>query len=410
MEPTTPPTDGQASAAQAAGTAAQASPPSSDAKSAAASQANTAPAREQHREAFDRLAKGEKPDDVNRAVYTKKPAAASKSDPSKTSSAQQPTTKTDEAAPAETTDTVEWPEGMTSKDLNVLKRAQLDPDTWRAIPPSNQVKILKNLRESQAAADREFQQQQRQGKAGKQTPGATQTAPESEDAGTGGTDESDELVAGDGKQQQQRQPAGQQRQQAPAAGEPAAQDVNQFIDPKDLETLQTLGGDELAQTLQRTVGRVVQHNQQERNQLVGALNFLMEEHVNGHFNNAVDSLAEQPGLEALNDPEKGVQLRDKLKEKALLLHRAAGGNPAGYTFGEAVQDAAASLFKTNIHQTAQASLLASRNRSLQGSAMRGTGNRAEPRTLTPKERAHAIYDQLAHGVKPDEARRAVDGR
>jgi hypothetical protein len=408
-----------------AASGAPASHPTPTESHAAGTTGNTAPPANLHREAFDRLARGEAPSTVNRAVFgagKPKPTDAAAAITGATAAADGPTGQAPAAASGgaplqpEKAGKHGYPESTGDKDVNVLKRAHMDPETWAAIPPSNRTKILTNLRATQAAADREFQQSRQAGKGARTDATArpnAQTNPPAEDAETLTGDEGNDSIEGDGAD-----PFAQQQQQAAATtGKPAAAaaaaaapvgDVAAFIDPKDLETLQLIGGDDLAQTLTRTTQRVVQHFQAQNGQLAGVAEFLLHEHIERQFNDGLSELQQLPGLENLSDPSREKEL-GALRTKADLLHRAAG-DPRGYTYQEAMRDAAASLFKTNVHQSAQSRLLSGRSTSLKGSAERGDHNRAERRTLAPKERAQAIFAELQRGQSPDAARLAVDGR
>lgn len=424
-------TDDAAITAGGDGAASHPSPTQSD---AAGKPGNTAPPGNLHREAFDRLVKGEEPKAVNRAVFAEKKAPeapqrqgqqqqAPTEDPNRASN---PNGAPEPEKPATTGLAAKFgfPEGTSDKDVQVLKRAKMDADTWAAIPPSNRVKILTNLRATQVAADRVITQQRKggQGQARTQAPPETQTNPDDEDDVTlGGGEQSDELHEPT-EEQPLAQPAaaragkgGRGTAATAAAAEPTAEQVAEFIDPEDLETLKLLGGDDLAQTYTRGIGRVVSHMnsanaelQQKNSQLLGAVEFLLNDHVEGQFNRGLDALEQVSGLENIRDPERKEE-REALKKKADLLHRAAG-DPSGYTYQEAMQDAAASLFKTNITQTAQASLLKGRTDSLRGTPDSGPGRRAEPRTLTPQERSRAIFAELQRGTPPEQAGKVVDGR
>jgi hypothetical protein len=398
--------------AGAESTPAEASPPSPAERNDASKAGNTAPPADLAREAFRRLAKGETPADVNRALFkasaTTEGAAAPAEGKSPTASTATPAA--DKPQPDPTGDAGKWPEGMDAKELNVLKRAKMDPDTWAAIPPSNRVKILTNLKASQAAADREFgqQRQQKPGQAVKPSGASTQTDTDGQDA---------ETLAENGAQDDDSQAVepstppvkgGKKAAATPAAGG-ESNDLSAFLDPKDLETLDLIGGQELAGTMQRVVGRVASHYEQRQSSLLQGMEYLLNQHVGREFQSAVTDLSQQPGLDKLNEQsDAGEQLRGQLKEKALFLHRAAG-DPEGYPFTEAIRDAAASLFKTNVHQTHQAALLRSRQSSLASSPERGSGRTASARPLSAAERSKAIFRNLAKGMNPNDARAAVDG-
>lgn len=381
---------------------AQATPPSplSLERSNAADKAeNTAPSAGLAREAFDRLAGGETPADVNRELYGKGKAAPREegTSPNPSKPGPMPDKPDSPESKPQPEPQNKWPEGFSSRDLNVLQRAQLDPETWAAIPPSNQKKILANLRESQSAADREFQRNRQAageakpststGSARTQSPPPTQTP----------TDTADEATPDESQEDERIKPASEGKPSAPAT------DLAGLLDPRDLETLKLIGGDDLAETYQRGIGRVAEHFQRQNSQLLGVTEFLLGQFIEGQFDAAVKDLRQTPGFDELSP-----QSLTALRGKADLLHRAAG-DPKGYSYRDAVQDAAASLFKTNLHQTAQSQLLASRNKSLAGSPDRGDGRRNSPRPLTTKERNAAIFAQLSQGLTPDQARMAVDG-
>lgn len=376
----------------AAATATAAPSPSGE-SNAAAKTGTTAPPANAARDAFDRLTRGERPEDVNKAVYGKKPAASAEPAPDRAAPQKTDATKA-EPQPSQ------WPEGTDPKDAQVLSRAKMDPDAWKHIPPSNRAKILAGLRNSQAEADRQFQVARATAKAGGKSADTTQTNAEPNDPATP-VETQEEVTDPDGQQ-----PAQQQQRQQPAAQQ--QQPSQQFLAPKDRETLQLLGGDDLAETMERSLGSVHQHYQQQMAPLVGVLEYLLDQHVGAQFDSAVNELAKTPGMESLREGDKAAANQQALRDKAMLLHRAAG-DPRGYPFSEAVKDAAASLFKTNLHQATQAQLLQRRTASLNGAPDKGDGTRNTPRALDAKERNRAIFANLQQGMNPNDARRAVDG-
>ncbi len=388
--------------------------------------AHTAPAATLHREAFARLSEGQKPDQVNRELFAPKPAAGkakSSSTPASPDDAASEPKPDASAPPAAAAGKYGYPDGTSDADAKVLKRAKMDPETWAAIPPSNRVKIVKGLRDSQAAADREFSRRAAaSGKAQARTPApaATQSPADPQDAATLDGDDAQPDTAGrdtdDASSPAPDRPAKPDRAQAAKAQGAGPESVESFIDPKDLETLELIGGNDLAQTLQRTTARVVDHFTQREaqqraatSQLLDVAEFLLEQHVNREFDSGLDRLTAMPGLENLRDDSRQKE-RDALRAKADLLHRAAG-DPKGYSYQDALQDAAASLFKTNIHQTAQARLLQGRNASLRATPSTPDYRRGgQQKPLSAKDRNAAIFAELQRGASPDDARAIVDGR
>jgi hypothetical protein len=399
-----------------------ASPPSASSASAGDHAGITAPPASAPREAFARLLKGEKPDAVNADLYKPKPGgsksdAQPQPDPSKPD--RQPAAQQGNQQQAAAS---KWPEGMDAKDQNVLKRAQMDPDTWAAIPPTNRTKILNNLRSSQAAADRAFGQGKQQGGNSNQRGAAGTDAGDQAGASTQTDDaHQDAATQGDGQQQEDGSQAGRQPATTTAtkpAGQPATGpgldgdpgDLLNLLTAEDRGTLEMLGGTELAETFGRGLAAVANHYQQQNAPMMNLLGYLLDTHITGKVNGFASDLAQQPGMESLRDGHADAATnRQALRDKALLLHRAGGGDAAGYSFEEALRDASGSLFRTNIQQSTQAQLLRGRQQSLRGAPDRGDGTRTTPRALNPSERAKAIFDQLRQGATPDAARLAVDG-
>lgn len=378
------------------------------------------------REAFDRLARGEPPEKVNREIYQQprseagKPRAdATQGNATEGDAPRQPSPAggKDAAAAGGAGGAGALEQGVTPEDLQVLKRAKFDLSAWRHIPPSNRKAIVANFRASQAEADRLFQQQ-------RQAPGtqpghsAAAQAQASTQADDGATQPHDAAAQPAGEQQPPTQPARQQAPPPAAKGSPGSAapqgplnpltgqqlDPQQFVDQADLETLRHLGGDDLADTYSRGIQRAVGAVLQQVSPALQATHFLMAEMERREWSDAVAELKKQPGYEQLGEKEESA-----LRDKALLLIRAAG-DLSNYRYREAVQDAAASLFKLNAQAVAQKQLLDRRSASLRGSPERGTTLPAASRALSPKERDRAIFEQLRNGLSPDEARRAVDGR
>src|SRR5690554_2405722 len=107
---------GAASADPGGMTADTAASPSPEPRNDASNAGNTAPPADLAREAFRRLAKGERPQDVNRALFMGSGA-------SKTAATAPDSTPADDDVPQPdaTAQAGEWPEGMSEKDLNVLR-------------------------------------------------------------------------------------------------------------------------------------------------------------------------------------------------------------------------------------------------------------------------------------------------
>lgn len=412
-DPSTPTAAGAASAASAA-------LPSNSSTQADASAGITAPsANSASREAYERLSRGEQPHAVN-AEFLK--AGGEKQGPAGT----RPQDKGDAngapnaAAPAVGKDG--WPSDMDPKVKQVLKRGNMDPEAWGEFPKTTQDRLLASMRAKQADRDRQRPGAKQQPTTKTTQPPAgtdaargqqPQAATEHEDPATLADDQldpddqqqpdgdGDDAAAG-GQQQQQ-----QGRQPAPAAA--AGEGIDQFFSAQDRATLTELGGPALAETFGRGIGAVVQHFQAREGQILGVVEFLLGRHIDGEFDAGLAEISATPGFDGLARGHADFQVNStKLREKATLLHRAAG-NPASYSYREAVRDAAASLFKPNLHQTHQAALLAGRQRSLRGSPDRADGQRHERQPLTPAERNRQIYAQLAGGLTPPEARGAVDG-
>jgi hypothetical protein len=399
---TTTHTPDAAGGTQAANDASSATTPSPG-TSKAASGGNTAPSPDLAREAYERLEKGSSPKDVNRDLY----AADGKGAKGKGVTAAA-TSKEQPATPAEG----QWAESIDKKDLAVLKRAKMDADVWAAIPPTNQAKILKGLRDTQAAQDRAFQQQ-RQQKPGKDAAAAAaqpQTALDSEDAETHRSLEELETEQLDAAAAAATRQPSDDDQATTNHDAPTRQQLSaEFFTAADRATLQQLGGDDLAEIFERGLTGAVRQQQQQNTQLLGVVEFLLEQHVDTGFNSALTDLVTQPGMDGLKREHADFTKNSAaLKQKALLLHRAAG-DARTYSFKEAVQDAAASLFKTNIQQTIQAQLGQRRQQSLKGAADRGDASRHIEQQVDPRERARQIYQQLAEGATPNQARLAVDG-
>lgn len=401
----------QASAAPAAQeTSTQASPPSP--ASDAATGANTAPAsKDVAREAFNRLAKGETPDAVNRELYSKKPSVTSATVDAKAGSQAnrgnggEQAGRAKDGQPSQQQAVQPGEEGITPEDLQVLKRAKFDLGAWKHIPPSNRKAIVANFKASQAEADRTFQQARGQGNPAAGQP-ATQTQTTSQDQATQpGAQQSEGQPANQqGNAQQRTQAATQQQAAVPGFELLNGIDPNSLVDPADLETLRTLGGDELAETHRRGVARAVGLVQQQLAPMQHVLAAMVNNWETSEFRSSIDDLRKQPGFDQLT-PEQETQI----KAKADLLIRAAN-DIQNYRYREAVSDAAASLFRTNVQRSAQQQLLQARKASLDGSPERGVGRAAETRTLSPTERNRAIFDKLKEGLDPTAARLAVDGR
>lgn len=404
---------------QAAGgseAATQAAPPS-PAKDAA-TEANTAPAsKDVAREAFDRLAKGEQPEAVNRELYARKPAQSTAADRQGSradrGNDRQPVARATEGQGGQQQQTpAPGEEGVTPEDLQVLKRAKFDLAAWRHIPPSNRKAIVSNFKATQAEADRQFQQARGPGaQPGAQAAGqpATQTQTTSQDQATqpGGRQSGVDGSRPNGQQAGAAQPGtGTTTQQAAVPGFEALAgiDPNSLVDQADLETLRTLGGDELAETHKKGIARAVGYMQQQMAPLQGLVQALVGNWEQQEFRTSIDDLRKQPGFDQLTPEQEG-----QIKAKADLLIRAAG-DIQNYRYREAVSDAAASLFRTNVQRTAQQQLLQARKASLDGSPERGVGRAAETRVLSPAERSRAIFDKLKEGLGPEAARMAVDGR
>jgi len=416
LEPTEP-TQAQETHSPSPGVQPTAAPPQ-PANDAAGGGNAAPPPKDPAREAFARLARGEPPEKVNRELYRDakrppagKPAAA----PSAAEGQGDRETAGQGDGGTETRNSKLETSSITPEDLQVLKRAQFDLGVWQHIPPSNRKAIVNQFKASQAQADRDYQQRTRAGtdasQPGHRSAATTQAIPETQEAATPQPANDTGQPAGE----QQRPPT----QPTAAKGSTGAEaspgtlthpltgqqlDTQSFVDPRDLETLRSLGGDDLANTYSRGIQRAVGAVMQQVAPTQAALHFVLQQMEAREWSDALSDLKKQSGFEKLGQAEEKA-----LRDKADLLIRAAG-DLNSYRYREAVQDAAASLFRTNAQAAAQKALLDRRRDSLRGSPERGTTLPAAQRALTDKERNKAIFEQLSNGLSPDEARRAVDGR
>lgn len=345
-DPATPSgTPATAPAAEAAGTGNQATQ----------TPANTQ--RDQYRSAIDRLQKGETAAQIN-ATLAKGAATP------KTSPAAQATTATAKAPPAAQASAAEADtRGLTAPELNALKRGGMTDEDIKTFPATNLKSWARKLQTSQSNADREYQA----AKQGKQ-PGSAPAAATGAMAQANG-------------------------QQAPAAGDPAAEEqaagesdpatqepgnrelmsTGEFftpLPPMDAATRKTLvdyGGEEYAKQMEASQQHAFQHFTKSMAPVIRALNGMAGMMEESHWTAAMADLKAQPGYENLTDEQK-----TSVREKASHLLRASDQPLTKYGMREAAAEAARVVLNVNVQQNAQAALLKQRETSLNGQPDKGS--------------------------------------
>lgn len=351
----------------------------------------TAPAPSPEREAIERLRNGESPYDIQRDLHERangKPPVKSEGQ------TPQPDAKADDAADAD--------HGLTEKELAALKRGKFDLGVLKHMPEANRKAIARAMAASQAESDRQYQL----AKAGKKPdakPDAKAAEASDEAAEVAGNEEPTEIPqeeAPDGKPTDGKQAAAPSQDGAGLAGlfQPYQ------MDPKDFQTLVDIGGDAFAEAQQGREAALVRHVQQSIQPLAQIAINLANLVERNEFDSALKDLKSDPAFKDLGDKETTA-----LKDKARLLIRAAG-DPSNYRYGEALKDAAASLFKPNVQRQAQADLARKRSASLAASPDKGDGRKggAPQRSEGDTMRAIARYLMENPGADPHRARQFVE--
>lgn len=293
--------------------------------------------------------------------------------------------------------------GLNDKELGALSRGKFDLALLKLIPATNRKALARKFMASQAETDRQYQLA-KAGKAPNTPAGGDAAAQAAAEAGESRplqdaeTPPMGEGEAGNGKAPA---PAAAAAQAAPTpiAGPTFA------LSEQDRGTLVEIGGEAFADTYTKHMQGVASHVYQTQVQpLQNVIGFLANKLDALEFDDAFTDLSKQPGFTQLGEAEK-----KSIKERVPVLLRAAG-NQTAYGIPEAVMDAAASLFRTNIHQAVQASLVTQRNQSLAGGADRGTNRNTPSRAMDEVSRTRAIGQYMAShpGVKPRDAAMAVD--
>jgi hypothetical protein len=358
--------------------------------------ANTAPAGSREREALARLRGGESATTINadlnkRAPSTKPTATAPGKEAGATSTQAGKDAGSQPAAGKEPT---AEELGIDAKELAALKRGKFDLALLAHMPAANRKAIARGLAASQAEQDRVFQA----AKNGKTPAGGTDATAEAGAANPDATQQDE--ATGDGEKKADGQPTANSTQTEPV------QSFGQAfqIPAADLETLADIGGKDFADATSKLFGGLSSHMSGQLNALAGLLGYAMERFETQDFTAALDGLRKNPGFEQVgSNPEDA----KALKERATLLVRAAG-DPRTYGFEAAVQDAAASLFRVNASQAAQAQLANARNSSLAGSPDRGPGSNKGTRPMSEGDRMKAILSRMRGGDDWRAARSAVE--
>lgn len=348
------------------------------------SSADTAPAAE-YREALERLSKGETPQAINADLRSRNQGSAR---------AESNTAPASEASPepSQPGQANEEGHGLDEKELNALRRAKFDMSVLKHMPASNRKAVARGLMASQAETDRQYQQKmaEARGAGGQQNTQAEPTTPNEQ------TNQS-EANAEDSAGKEQRKADDQQASQASAAQPSFTMSDDEY------RTLVDTYGEDFAKFTKQREERLVHGLQKQYEPFMNIALNLASHFERTEFDKAITSLKAQPGFDKITDDD--VQA---IRKKADLLIRAAD-DPRSYRYEEAVSDAAASLFKQNSQQAAQARLAQARKTSLNGSPDRGriTGNDAG-RPMNETQRMHAILANMKAGMSPQQAAEAVD--
>ena len=384
LTPSTPSDPQPATGTEA--TATDSAPPSPAASpGASGSSGTTAPTESPEREALRRLRAGEGAADIRRDLSSRSEGAGEKGRANPTEdSAAEPANPSDKPG-----------NGLTEKELNALRRGKFDLGLLKHMPVANRKAIAANMSASQAEADRQYQAAKRGEDPSASAPAARADAdqndatPTEQDVATG--------AGADGTGAKTAVPAGQAPADASAFGQPFS-----FSDA-DYATLAEIGGDEFAAVTKQATEGLAGHMQAQIQPLLSLVSYAMQRFENQDFQDALGDLKKQPGFDAIPDAD-----HPKLREKAGLLVRAAG-DPSSYSLKDAVRDAAASLYSTNLHQTAQAKLLQRRAASLDGSPERG-GTLADRGGRPTSEAAfmRSVLSNMRSGMDPRAARLAAE--
>ena len=281
--------------------------------------------------------------------------------------------------------------GLSDAEFNALKRGKVDPALLSAVPASNRKALARNLMQSQGEADRAYQA----------TRGGQQPAAADGQSPDDATSDPDLATGPEG--------ADAKAETSTTARTDADSGPTQFgqtfaLSDADYGTLADFGGEEFADGMKGVIGKMSQHAGQQHQQMTGLVGYLLERVEQADFDAGLGQLSATPGFAKLGDAEK-----QALRSQAELLVRSHQGPFGSFTLRDAVPQAAASLFQTNISQATQAQLLQRRGQSLLGSPDRG-GQRpaANQRPPSEKDRMLNIGRLLQGGMTPEQARNAVD--
>lgn len=367
--------------------------PQTDSATAPAVEAQAAPSQgDQYRDAYQRLASGERPEVINGSVAQPTAIAPAASDQTQPSAPGSPGQASDP-----------W-KGLSPEQVQWLKRDGYTEEDVAFVPPSNLKKLASKAQERVSNRDRAYQQA-KAGKSDQQSgdpasPSAAQANQQARQDGSGTA----APPAPDSTQTQTKdpspgdQPPGPQLALAPDWKAPTMPD-------DDYRTLADIAGNEFADKIKAGYDRAAQATIAAVKPIETTLLNVLSYIERNEFNAALKELKTRPEYGKLTDDDVS-QLRDKAEH----LMRAHA-NPLEYRYEQALPEAAQALFKLDPVKAAQAQLLTRRTASLQRTADPGRNQQpSQPVAMSETERAAAILrtKQANPQMSWDDARTAVD--
>jgi hypothetical protein len=299
--------------------------------------------------------------------------------------------------------------GLTVEQFNNLKRTNkaLTPEMLASIPPSNRKNVIAKLEKAAADMSRLYQQTRDQ-------TNKLLTDPDSADADDPG--QAAPPASPEAPPPGATPPATAKTKSSPApkADAPAAPPEKWLADA-DVQTLEDLGGADLAPVIESALGRMAQRygaaiaQMEQANQVLQRqAEFLLQRQSNADFDSAMQKTLSLRGHPPMDDQARAAVR--KLADEAIAIR----GDLSSFGYDQAIEFAINSLFPDyNPVLAAQLREAETRTPVQRGSASRpNAGNAAPPPTLNANQTRNGLNrvgELIAQGVGKDEAFRQVFG-
>lgn len=313
-------------------------------------------------------------------------------------------------------------EGLDAKARQALSQTHLLPDAeqWNKWTPAYRAALVNGARETLASRSREFQRQR--DSQGRFVPAEQSAAGEQPGDDSQTTPQSGVLRSNAAPPVSQQQPAGTRdvrALQSPPGTAPGSQPQQDVL--ATFKTFAERVGDDTVtqpfiegiEQLLKQLGERDQHHAAALSQRDEQLRFVGQTIITQQENNAFVKLsAEIPELDAekQTDPaqkQAAEQLREQVKENAMILARAAYNTGAKWSWEQCLLSSARMLLTQNVQRNAQQQLAQQRTDTLRSTPGRASAQSQPHRAVSKDDRDALVYQRLQNGESREQVRAAL---